>query len=235
MRVGVERRRVAVGVGEGFGQRALGLTRRLVEHLSDGLAVEVTELAGGQRLLQVEHLEQVELQIAHVALVVAHALRLSLRTHRGTVADRRTRLGGPRLVLREAGAGSEVSGDTWNTVHRRYRTAGHHRRRTVIAVLVQRLGAGGRSGENRGTAHKPTSSDLHRCECSAMADPLSSVLPSAYGPKVPLSWDLAIMLKYHNLPGGPNRWTADQRVHLPFTRPRCDGEYIYCALVLPVL
>ena len=73
VRVGVERRRVAVGVGEGFGQWALGLTRRLVEHLSDGLAVEVTELAGGQRLLQVEHLEEVELQIAHVALVVAHA------------------------------------------------------------------------------------------------------------------------------------------------------------------
>ena len=124
--VGVERRRVAVGVGERFRERPLGQPRRLVEHLSHGLAVEVTELAGGQRLLQVEHLEQVELQIAHVALVVAHALRLSLRTDRGTVADRRTRLGGPRLVLREAGAGSEVSGDAWNTVHRRYRTAGHH-------------------------------------------------------------------------------------------------------------
>ena len=39
----------------------------------------------------------------------------------------------------------------------------------------------------------PTNSDLHRCECSAMAVPLSLVWPSAYGPKVPLSWDLAIM------------------------------------------
>jgi len=27
----------------------------------------------------------------------------------------------------------------------------------------------------------PTNSDLHRCECSAMADLLSLVLPSAYG------------------------------------------------------
>ena len=42
-------------------------------------------------------------------------------------------------------------------------------------------------------AHKPTNSDLHRCECSAMADPLSLVLPSAYGPKVPLSWERATM------------------------------------------
>jgi hypothetical protein len=40
----------------------------------------------------------------------------------------------------------------------------------------------------------PTNSDRHRCECSAMADPLSLVLPPAYVPKVPLSWDLAIMI-----------------------------------------
>jgi hypothetical protein len=40
----------------------------------------------------------------------------------------------------------------------------------------------------------PTNSDLHRCECSAMADLLSLVLPPAYVPKVPLSWDLAIMI-----------------------------------------
>ena len=44
----------------------------------------------------------------------------------------------------------------------------------------------------------PTNSDLHRCECSAMADLLSLVLPPAYGPKVPLSWDLAIMNENHN-------------------------------------
>ena len=40
----------------------------------------------------------------------------------------------------------------------------------------------------------PTNSGLHRCECSAMADLLSLVLPPAYVPKVPLSWDLAIMI-----------------------------------------
>jgi hypothetical protein len=43
-------------------------------------------------------------------------------------------------------------------------------------------------------AHKPTSVDLHRRECSAMADPLSLALQSAYGRAVPLSWDLLIMV-----------------------------------------
>jgi hypothetical protein len=43
-------------------------------------------------------------------------------------------------------------------------------------------------------AHKPTNTDLHKCERSAMADPLSLALRSAYGPTVALSWDLAIML-----------------------------------------
>ena len=72
MRLRVERRRVAVGVGERLGERALGQLRRLVEHLAYGLAVEVTELAGRQRLLQLQHLEKVELEITHIALVVAH-------------------------------------------------------------------------------------------------------------------------------------------------------------------
>ena len=72
VRLRVERRRVAVGVGERFGERALGQLRRLVEHLSYGLAVEVTELAGCQRLLQLQHLEKVELEVAHIALVVTH-------------------------------------------------------------------------------------------------------------------------------------------------------------------
>jgi hypothetical protein len=46
------------------------------------------------------------------------------------------------------------------------------------------------------TAVKPINSDLHRCECSAMAAPLSSVLPSAYGPQLPLTCDLTIMPSY---------------------------------------
>jgi hypothetical protein len=77
VRGGVERWRVAVAVGEGLRHRALGKPRRLVEHLAHRLAVEVAELAGDQCLLQVEHFEEVELEVAHVALVMAHRSRLS--------------------------------------------------------------------------------------------------------------------------------------------------------------
>ena len=55
----------------------------------------------------------------------------------------------------------------------------------------------------------PTNSDLHRCECSAMADLLSLVWPPAYGPKVPLSWDLAIMATTIIGPGGQTAGTAE--------------------------
>jgi hypothetical protein len=68
-------------------------------------------------------------------------------------------------------------------------------------------------------AHKPTNTDLHIRECSAMADPLSLALRSAYGPKVALSWDLAIM--YSTIIGsiGPNRrCRLTKGVHLLFTR-----------------
>ena len=165
--VRVEGRRVAVGVGERLGQRPLGQPRRLVEHLSHGLAVEVTELAGGQHLLQVEHLEEVELQVTHVALVVAHGRRLSLpdwlRTDGGTMANRGTRLGGPRLVLCEAGACAEVPANTRDTVHRRDRTTGDHRGCSVVAVVVRRFGARGRrryercdaQSDQQGTAQAP--------------------------------------------------------------------------------
>ncbi len=70
--VRVEGRRVAVAVGERLRERSLGLPGRLGEHLADRLAVEVAELPSGQDLLQVEHLEQVEFEVTHVALVVAH-------------------------------------------------------------------------------------------------------------------------------------------------------------------
>ena len=68
-------------------------------------------------------------------------------------------------------------------------------------------------------AHKPTNTDLHKCECSAMADPLSLALRSAYGPKVPLSWDLAIMLSDHNRAQSHRiaRYRLTMRVHLLFT------------------
>jgi hypothetical protein len=46
----------------------------------------------------------------------------------------------------------------------------------------------------RAALDKPTNADLHRCERSAMKDSLSSALRSAYGSKLPLSWDLTIMV-----------------------------------------
>ena len=67
-------------------------------------------------------------------------------------------------------------------------------------------------------AHKPTNTDLHIRECSAMADPLSLALRSAYGPKVALSWDLAIMLWTIIGSTGPNRRRRlTMCVHLLFT------------------
>ena len=72
VRLRVECRWVAVGLGERLGHRSLCQLRRLLEHLAHRFAVEVTEFAGGQRLLQLEHLEQVELEITDIALVVAH-------------------------------------------------------------------------------------------------------------------------------------------------------------------
>jgi len=85
-------------------------------------------------------------------------------------------------------------------------------------------------------AHKPTNTDLHKYECSAMADPLSFALRSAYGPKVPLSWDLAIMLDTIIVSFDPNRrYRLTMGVHLLFTGFTCDVEYICCTCVLSVL
>lgn len=66
-----------IAFGERLGQRSLGQVRRLSKHLADRRPVEVPKLPGGQHLLQVEHLEEVELEITHVALVVTHDRRLT--------------------------------------------------------------------------------------------------------------------------------------------------------------
>ena len=64
-----------VGFGERLRRRPLRQTGRLFEHLVHGLAVEVAELSAGQHLLELEHFEEVELKITHVALVMAHDQR----------------------------------------------------------------------------------------------------------------------------------------------------------------
>jgi len=67
-------------------------------------------------------------------------------------------------------------------------------------------------------AHKPTSADLHRRECSAMADPLSLALQPAYGPEVLLSWDPPIMCDTITFSAVLNRpYQLTMRVHQPFT------------------
>ena len=70
----VERRRVAVGVLERRRQLLAGQPVDLAEHLLDGLGVDLGEGAGAQQLVAPEHLEEVELDVAEVALVVAHDL-----------------------------------------------------------------------------------------------------------------------------------------------------------------
>jgi len=62
-------------------------------------------------------------------------------------------------------------------------------------------------------------SDLHKCACLAIADPLPLASWSAYGPKVPLSCDPAIMLDTIISSVGPNRrYLLTMGIHLLFTR-----------------
>ena len=72
VRVRVEDRRVAVGVGEGFGQRPLGQLGHLGDHALGGVEVDVLERRRGKDLVGAEDLEEVELDVPDVALVVAH-------------------------------------------------------------------------------------------------------------------------------------------------------------------
>ena len=72
MRLGVEHRRVAVGVGERLCDRTLGQPGDLAQHLGGGVGVQVGVCALTERLVHAEHLEQVEYLVTDVALVVAH-------------------------------------------------------------------------------------------------------------------------------------------------------------------
>ena len=76
MRSGVEHGRMAVGVGERFGDRPFGQPGDLVEHGANGVSVEVAVSAGIQNASQSEHLEEVELDITHVGDVVPHRFSL---------------------------------------------------------------------------------------------------------------------------------------------------------------
>ncbi|GAT10906.1 phage tail tape measure protein lambda [Mycolicibacterium novocastrense] len=73
----IERGRVSVGFGERLGERPLGLPGRFVEHLPHRIAVEFAELAGRERFVETQYLEEIEYEIPHIASVVAHDERLS--------------------------------------------------------------------------------------------------------------------------------------------------------------
>jgi hypothetical protein len=72
--VGVEDGRVAVGVGEGLGERPLGELGDLGDDAAGRVLVQVGERSVRQDLVGAEDLEEVELDVANVALVVAHGV-----------------------------------------------------------------------------------------------------------------------------------------------------------------
>src|SRR5690606_33491883 len=72
VRGGIEDRRVAVGVDERRGEVLAGEALDLGEDALRGVDVHLVERAGAQDRLTVEQLEEVELDVAQIALVVAH-------------------------------------------------------------------------------------------------------------------------------------------------------------------
>ena len=70
----IEFRWVAVGLGEGLRQRSASQPIDLGEHVVRGLAIHLGERAGTHPLLHPQYLEQHELEVAEIALVVAHVL-----------------------------------------------------------------------------------------------------------------------------------------------------------------
>ncbi len=72
MVLGVEHRRVAVGIGERFGDGTLREPRDLAEHGAHGVGVEIAVAARVENLGQVQDVEQVELDVTKVGDVVTH-------------------------------------------------------------------------------------------------------------------------------------------------------------------
>ena len=100
--VGVEDRRVAVAVLVRRGEVLAGEPVDLGEDRAGGLAVDLGERAAAEDLVPAEHLEEVELDVAEVALVVAHCSHLF--TCRGPSGDRRLLLTGNLIMQAAVGA-----------------------------------------------------------------------------------------------------------------------------------
>jgi hypothetical protein len=72
----VEYRRVPVGVFERLRDRASGEPVHLIEDRARRVLVDLGERTAAEDLLAPEYLEEVELQVAEVALVVTHGVAL---------------------------------------------------------------------------------------------------------------------------------------------------------------
>ena len=83
----VEYRWVAVGKGEGFGDRALGQASCFGQYRSDRVDIEIAIASVAEDDTHVQDLEQVELEIANVGDVVAQGDSLPRRTIRLSVSD----------------------------------------------------------------------------------------------------------------------------------------------------
>ena len=68
-----------VGVLEGLGELVLRQAGDLLEHLARGVGVDLLVGADPQDVAATEHLEEVELDVAQVALVVAHGRVLPMQ------------------------------------------------------------------------------------------------------------------------------------------------------------
>ena len=74
----IEHRGIAVGVGEGFGDRPLGQPGDLVEHRANGIDIEIAIVSGVQYMTQAQHLKEIELDIANIGDVVPQRISLQL-------------------------------------------------------------------------------------------------------------------------------------------------------------
>jgi hypothetical protein len=72
VRLGVESRGLAIGLGERLCQRPSGQPVELSENVVRGIVVHLGVRADAHPFLHPEHLEQGELQVAEVGLVVTH-------------------------------------------------------------------------------------------------------------------------------------------------------------------
>ena len=78
----IEDRRVAVGSGERFGHRPLRQSGDLVEHRAHRVEIEIAVAARSENVVELQHLEQVELDVTDIGDVVPQRISLRLANWR---------------------------------------------------------------------------------------------------------------------------------------------------------